>query len=356
VLEGDPSARGAALVRLRGQAIRKLWAAKQAFYGSTPGGLEAWEAMAQQALQPMMHHAPVAFAELKGAVEQGRGENITLTVMVMLAVEYEFQMRASTTTPQRCTAFAQPGLAGQNNDETPSDYLQGSEDTVLHMQGGGQPAALIYTHPGMAAYMGMNEHGLSVLWQTVDDGERAVGVPTTFLIREMLAQASLEDALRFLEHAPRTMPNNFILTDGSRVVNCEVSPSHFTATVVTQGFVVHTNHFIFDQAMEDRDVYRNPNSLLRYKAMRDMVRAHEGATSAAAGAPSAEVRASDLEGMLSTNPVFRDGKHGTDSDTLATMVYNTTARIMHIRFKGDSLDAFCRYEFSRSPSFFTLFA
>jgi len=344
LLEGDPSARGASLVQMRGAAIRRLWEARKAHYGQTPGALAEWEDMAQQALQPIMHHAPVAFAELKGAVERGREEGITLKVMVMLAVEYEMSMKQPTMT-QRCTAFARPGLAGQNDDETPSDFLNGAEDTVFHMKGGGQPEALIFTHPGMAAYMGMNEHGLSVMWQTVDDGERAVGVPTTVLIREMLAHTSLESALQFLEHTPRTIPNNFILTDGSRVVNCEVSPKRFTATVVTKGYVAHTNHFIFDQAMQDHDVYVYEGSIQRLKAMRDMVRTHE--------LPDGDVvvSATDLEGMLSVHPVLRDAHAGTDNDTLASMVFDSAARSMHIRFKGDPFGSFCRYQFSQSRPF-----
>ena len=49
--------------------------------------------------------------------------------------------------------------------------------------------------------------------------------PAQVLLREVLAQESLEAALALLERAPRSVPNNFILADRTRVVNVELSPA-----------------------------------------------------------------------------------------------------------------------------------
>ena len=169
------------------------------------------------------------------------------------------------------------------------------------------PAALIYTHPGWPAYMGLNHHGLSVLWQYIDTGERnAGGVPTNILIREMLAQETLDQALDLLHRSPRMVPNNFILTDSSRTVNVEASPSRFTVLSVEgrgltgpplsfgayeppSSFVVHTNHVLFDQAMQDADIgIKHANTTVaRYEAMRRMVRDKCAAGAAGAGRPNA---------------------------------------------------------------------
>jgi len=183
--------------------------------------------------------------------------------------------------------------------------------------------------------MGVNSHGLSVLWQYVDNGERGLGVPTNVIIREMLAQKSLSDALSFLKRVPRMIPNNFILTDSDLTVNVEVSPSHFSPLYVPHGFVVHTNHFLFDQDMQDHDVglKSSSTSVQRERAFRAMVKARDGRA----------MHTGDLEGMLHTHPVFRDGKNGTDTHTLVSMVFNTSARSMSIWFKGDPNGAFRSY-------------
>ena len=105
--------------------------------------------------------------------------------------------------------FSPPGLiqktaapfAGQTNDEDFSEWIP-YLDVVLKHQNTEGPSALVYTHPGIAAYMGMNNAGLSVLWQYIDNGERAadgLGVPTNCIIRELLFYDDLDDAVAFSE-------------------------------------------------------------------------------------------------------------------------------------------------------------
>lgn len=81
-----------------------------------------------------------------------------------------------------CTAFSsygttaqeQPQYCGQNNDEDPPQWGNATFDVVLHLGKGETNESLIYTHPGIPAYMGMNSNGLSVLWQYIDNGERNI--------------------------------------------------------------------------------------------------------------------------------------------------------------------------------------
>lgn len=338
-LYGNGSTRGSAFAGARGTSIRKLFGVKHSAYSKVAGALEKWSAMARDAEPYIRRYAPVAWEEIKGAGEAGI-KGVTMDVMLMLAVEYEMYVEVGSDAwssfrppADKCTGYGAPGLSGQNNDEVPNLYLDASEDVVLSILDPDGHGALIYTHPGWPAYMGMNSHGVSVLWQYIDTGERGAGVPTNVLIREMLAQASLDSAIQFLAHTPRMIPNNFILTDTSKVVNVELSSSHFTPLSLSQGFVVHTNHLLFDQAMQDHDVGNAQTSVQRYKAMRALVRHHDGAT----------VQAEDLQSMLATHPVFRDGRAGTDNDTLASMVFDLHSLSMGIWFKGDAYRSARRY-------------
>ena len=78
---------------------------------------------------------------------------------------------------------------------------------VLRYEGSSStPPALVYTHPGYPAYMGVNGAGLAVLWQYIDTGERNdAGVPTCVMLRELLAQTSLDAAVALLHAAPLTV-------------------------------------------------------------------------------------------------------------------------------------------------------
>eukprot|EP00931_Biecheleriopsis_adriatica_P101297 TRINITY_DN76467_c0_g1_i1.p1 TRINITY_DN76467_c0_g1~~TRINITY_DN76467_c0_g1_i1.p1 ORF type:complete len:382 (+),score=53.57 TRINITY_DN76467_c0_g1_i1:69-1214(+) len=345
-LHGDGFARGAALAKARGSSIRKLFELKLSVYGKIDGAVEKWSAMAKAAEEQIREHAPVSWQELQGAANAGM-QGVNMHTMLMLAVEYEVyveltsSVRSHPLSPaDKCTGFGAPGLSGQNNDEVPSLYLDGAEDVVLSLLAPDGTGTLIYTHPGWPAYMGMNSHGLSVLWQYIDTGERGPGVPTNVLIREMLAQTSLQSALRFLKHTPRMIPNNFILTDLSGVVNVEVSSTHFTPLALVKGFVVHTNHLLFDQGMQDRDIGNSKTSKQRYEAMRAMVRQHDGSP----------INIEHLQTMLATHPVFRDGANGTDNDTLASLVFDSHSLSMGIWFKGDTHGSAQRFSIPSKPT------
>jgi len=72
--------------------------------------------------------------------------------------------------PGHCTAFAvtqdrtqgkkRPGLCAQNVDEAPWGWLDGEKDVVFHHK---TPETgletMLYTHPGVPAYCGMNNRG-----------------------------------------------------------------------------------------------------------------------------------------------------------------------------------------------------
>eukprot|EP00405_Crypthecodinium_cohnii_P025501 CAMPEP_0206490326 /NCGR_PEP_ID=MMETSP0324_2-20121206/43966_1 /ASSEMBLY_ACC=CAM_ASM_000836 /TAXON_ID=2866 /ORGANISM="Crypthecodinium cohnii, Strain Seligo" /LENGTH=357 /DNA_ID=CAMNT_0053970569 /DNA_START=179 /DNA_END=1252 /DNA_ORIENTATION=- len=320
-----------------GSSIRRLFEAKVLAYSTIPDGLSRWDEMAIAMAPVIEQHAPVTWQELEGAAA-AFVPGVNRSVLLHLAVEYELYVETSrekhglmAAVNEKCTGFGSPGLSGQNNDEDPSLYLDAAEDVVLAVRGceGLSDSALIYTHPGWPAYMGMNGAGLAVLWQFIDNGEQRIGVPTNVLIREMLTRPTLESALEYLQGVPRAIANNFILTDVHRTVNVEVSPSHFTALTVNKGFVVHTNHIIFDQEMQDHDVgiIQSKTSVERYHALRNLVAAHG----------LAGMNRGILAGMLRTHPIFRDGAEGTDNHTLASMVFDVVNLTMEIWFKGDGV-------------------
>ena len=372
VAGSTPHERGRALGTTLGAAMQAIYDTKLARYSETPGAIAKWHAIANHTAAAIARYAPNTMAEIEGAASALSARGTSPAVALMLAVEYELLQSLagdplSAAAGDKCTGYAgvsaaTPGssVSGQNNDEDPSLWLDGRLDVVLHYDSdgaaggavggaaGGAPAALVYTHPGYPAYMGVNARGLAVLWQYIDDGERDyTRVPTCVMLRELLVQPTIEAALALLREARVAVPNNIILSDATRVANVEVSPSRFTLLSFEEGDVVHTNHYLFDQGSVDHDLSRNHSrtTLARFDAMRAMVRQQRRKPVEGVGGV---VPADALAQMLSTAPVLRNATHGTDNATLASMVFEPATRRMRIRFKADPWGHFLRLELAEN--------
>ena len=213
-------ARGQAIAEITANKTMLILQQKEEFYRQFKGDtLGAWHRLARQLEPAIKAHAPVAAAELAGSISVGARINGT-SIWSLLAVEYEMLMSLGAEA-DKCTGVATDRsrsndggsavVLGQNNDEEPSQWLDGALDMVLQLTDSSArtPAVLAYTHPGYPPYMGINQHGVTVLWQYIDDGSRNLegGVPTNILIRELLAQRSVGDALLLLESVPVAVPN-----------------------------------------------------------------------------------------------------------------------------------------------------
>ncbi len=167
------------------------------------------------------------------------GAQCDFGAILLLTCAYEKRM-GSGIAANHCTAFAawkeatEDGrlLCGQNNDETPEAWLKAEHDVVIHHHdsSSGQQT-LIYTHPGIPAYMGMNSDGLCLTWMYIDNGQRAIAGPTNAIIREVLYQPTLSGALDYIKTIPHAVPNTFLLAHPIEGLSCvEVSPNCFYAS------------------------------------------------------------------------------------------------------------------------------
>ena len=183
---------------------------------------------------------------------------------------------------------------------------------------------MIYTHPGYPGYMGMNSAGVCVLWQYIDNGERACdkGLPTCVILREILKHSTAKEAVEWLRACLGRCRTNYMLCDDQSIYNIECSPKRFTVLEVAEGDMVHSNHCMTDQQMIGNDVglKHSLTSQSRFEALRKrLTRAGD------------KVTADKIKKIYSTAPLLR-----TDGSTLATMIFQPSSRKVHMRFKGDS--------------------
>ena len=195
------------------------------------GDFSGWTDQCAMYLPYIKSYAPRVLEELQGYAE---GAEMPLSNVLALTTEYEYRFGSKTLSPSdKCTAFAAAkdatidGIAfcGQTNDER-FDEWPPELDVVIHHKDTSGMQSMIYTHPGVPAYMGMSSCGFAILWTYIDNGEISLGVPTNVIIRQVLFCNDFDEACEFIENVPHAVPNQFMLcsADG-RIVSYECFPN-----------------------------------------------------------------------------------------------------------------------------------
>jgi len=282
-----------------------------------------WNEIKAAGEKSMALYTPDVLEELE-AMSGSADERDTL---LYLATEYDLQMFNKSRRADHCSGYvsAETNIAGQTNDETPSRFLGGDHDVALKFSD-----AVIYSHTGYPAYMGVNRRGLVVLWEYIDDGSRNYthGVPTVAIIRHILNLPSLQDALAFLRSIPHMVPNSFqLMQPGAKgvpsIAIAECSPE--LGVVVKEqdyGGLVHTNHIVLDSPMKNREIGHSTLTHERFAFL-------DKKSKEAKHQVDEKLLESWLSGPCCDNGVMVDR-------TLAAMVFEVDPVAMHIKFRGDS--------------------
>lgn len=106
-----------------------------------------------------------------------------------------------------------------------------------------EPAFLTFTTTGCIGQIGMNSAGIAIGINNLLGGDGQVGVTWPFVIRKVLQQNTLDDALACVTSAKLAGAHNFLLCDKSgRGYNIEAMSSRYAVEEVTTAPYVHTNH------------------------------------------------------------------------------------------------------------------
>jgi len=135
--------------------------------------------------------------------------------------------------------------------------------------------ATYITMPPYLCLLGMGKH-LAMCTNHLFDKVVFDGTPVSHLRRNLLDMTSLEEAIKYLEGEKRTTAVNFMLSDGRKALNIEVTPEEVRIIgSVTNGvglFNAHTNHVLTDIFHKDTSCSRlhlASQSLLRNSSIPD---------------------------------------------------------------------------------------
>ena len=152
-----------------------------------------------------------------------------------------------------CTAFMIPnrrsvtgqGFFGQTWDmhASATPYV-----ILIHGQPPNAPAFLAFTITGCVGMIGMNSAGIAVGINNLMSTDGQIGVTWPFVVRKILQQDNLEDALACLTDAKLAGAHNYMLMDGQgRGYEAEAMSTSMHIRELTDETIVHTNHCLIQK-------------------------------------------------------------------------------------------------------------
>lgn len=211
-------------------------------------------AAAQPYASSIQAHAPFLWEELEG---MARGSGIPLEELLVLQARAEV-LRAKRAArpaapavepPAECTTFAVGGrraesgrtLFGQNVDLAP---FLAEFGVIIRQQPREAPATLMYMTAGLLGHNGLNEAGVGVCANFVDDpGGWGEGLPRYLLSRLALREESADAALAAAMRPPRAASRNLLVADSrGNFLDAELLRKEAGIIRGRDGLLVHANH------------------------------------------------------------------------------------------------------------------
>ncbi|HXJ81654.1 MAG TPA: C45 family peptidase [Candidatus Methylomirabilis sp.] len=206
-------------------------------------------AIAASYAAPIREHAPFLWEELEG---MARGSGVAMDRLLLLQARAEVmrvQKERAARPALECTTFAvgthrtagERVLYGQNVDLVP--FLQ-EYGVVVRQHPKGAPATLYYTTAGLLGHNGLNEAGVGICANFINDpGGWGDGLPRYLLSRLALRQDSAERALEAALAPPRAASRNLLIADATGVfLDAEVLRKEAAVIRGKDGLLVHANH------------------------------------------------------------------------------------------------------------------
>jgi isopenicillin-N N-acyltransferase-like protein len=206
--------------------------------------------------------------------------------ILMLAANYElYEARCFGAIPRGCTSFAVAGEAttdgtimiGQSWDDFVAWWWNGQSGHVLKIGRKTGPDVMAWSLPGYTGCAGFNSNGVSIVWNSLHCEESQVGIPTYAIVREIMQQKTIGDALGAVERAKRRAEAfNFVVADGNgELYDIESTPSAIDYQY-GENLLYHANHFCNIKVADDKIVPALPDTLVRCNRIGKLLKSKMG--------------------------------------------------------------------------------
>lgn len=228
-------------------------------------------------MTPIEAYDPEILEEIAGIAE-----GADLPFEDVLAMNCRSELMFGVRRPE-CSSFAlQPSVTadghtyvGQNWDWAPD--IAETIAVVLIKQDPDKPDVLLLDEAGVVGRMGLNSAGIGLCTNTlIADQGPPEGVPYNVLLRGVLNQRRLDDAIGALIRPPRAICANYLVGDAAgQTMDVELAPTGFDYVPPRDGVITHGNHFAGGRlSLHDRTIEKWPDSLYRECRLRQLLEAH----------------------------------------------------------------------------------
>jgi isopenicillin-N N-acyltransferase-like protein len=247
----------------------------------------------------------------------------------------------------RCTSFAvNEGrtadghiLAAHNEDWVPEDE---NDVFVVSAKPDNEPPFLAMTYGGLLPNVGFNAYGIAQLIDTVYPNDARIGIPRLVAARAVLASHRISGAIgRTLIPHRAAGYNHLLVHESGELYSVEASARKFDILHGTDGYMVHTNHYL-SQTM--KAIEHEPEELIssrvRYFRADRLLRQSSDHT-------IKSLQAIQKDHVNLPNSVCNHAIEGIDpldrESTICAMVIDLTAREMHIAWGNPCQNSYHTY-------------
>lgn len=317
VLEGPPRAMGERhgselAPEIRGYLADRLDLAGDPYWAGRAEVPERILEIAQQTLEAHERFSANLFDEMS-AMAGKAGITVAEAVVVGGFTDLVDVVRSeggTTLEEDDCTGLidAERGLLAQTWDMHAS---AGEYVYLLDVRPEAGPRAFVQTTAGCLGQIGMNEAGVAVGINNLTSYGKP-GVTWPFVVRKVLEQTELDDAIKAVLDADLAGGHNFMLMGPDGIgCNIEAMPGGNRVTRVDSGVFAHTNHCLDDRNRSEEGS-RSPLS----------------EASSAERLENAEQLAEDLDAFFADEEINRGAATPHDVATCGAVVMRTTAGVL----------------------------
>lgn len=194
--------------------------------------------------------APNLLEEVKGIADGVGVDFREIFAMHLAAHDEKWWFTQELLHPENCSSLGSfkqgknPALLAQNMDL--HQLFEGLE-VLLHIQYKNSALeAFVLTHAGFLAECGVNNQPVGICCNSLTGhlNNSIEGLPVSFIVRSVLEQSSLENAIDFINKINHASGQNYIIGDSERVICLECSANKVIQFLPYENakFVYHTNH------------------------------------------------------------------------------------------------------------------
>ena len=230
-------------------------------------------------------------------------------------------------------------LVAHNEDWVPEDE---NDVYVISAKPRDEPPFLAMTYGGLLPNVGFNAYGIAQLIDSVYPTDSRIGIPRLVVSRAVLASRRLSGAIgRTLISHRAAGYNHLLVHDSGEIYSVEVSARKFDILHGTDGYMVHTNHYLSptmkeiesepEELISSRVRYFRANRLLRQNSAHN-IKSLQNIQKDHVNLPNS-ICNHNIDGI---DPLDRE-------NTISALVIDLTSREMHIAWGNPCQNAYHTY-------------